>query len=131
MAPPGGLGERRSSVANTLSSNRQSTVAPPVAPPAAQLCAPTKSEQQTSIAASVNSVTSKTPARTGSNTVAMTKSNSVPPTMTERLPQNEFPQGLEDTSSSQKKQIALAIRSGKSPYQLYGLEEKGADDDWC
>ena len=131
MAPPGGLGDRRSSIANTLSINRQSTVGPPAAPPAAPPCTPPKSEQQTSTAASVNSLPSKTPARTGSNTVAMTKSNSVQPTITETLPPNEFPQGLEDTSSSQKKQIALAIRSGKSPYQLYGLEEKGADDEWC
>ena len=108
MAPPGGLGDRRSSIANTLSSNRQPTVAPPAAPSATQPCAPPKSEQ-----------------------LAASKSNTVQPTITETLPQNEFAQGLEDTSSSQKKQIALAIRSGKSPYQLYGLEEKGADDEWC
>lgn len=108
MAPPGGLGDRRSSIANTLSSNRQSTVAPPAAPSATQPCAPPKSEQ-----------------------LAASKSNTVQPTITETLPQNKFAQGLEDTSSSQKKQIALAIRSGKSPYQLYGLEEKGADDEWC
>lgn len=27
--------------------------------------------------------------------------------------------------------IAMAIRSGQSPYAIYGLEDTGEDDDWC
>ena len=27
--------------------------------------------------------------------------------------------------------IAMAIRSGQSPYAIYGLEEMGDEDDWC
>ena len=27
--------------------------------------------------------------------------------------------------------IAMAIRSGQSPYAIYGLEDLGEEDDWC
>ena len=29
-----------------------------------------------------------------------------------------------------KQQIAMAIRSGQSPYAIYGLQDQ-EDDDWC
>ncbi|XP_048587790.1 voltage-dependent P/Q-type calcium channel subunit alpha-1A isoform X2 [Nematostella vectensis] len=33
--------------------------------------------------------------------------------------------------SSMNQHIAMAIRSGQSPYAIWGLEETGDDDDWC
>jgi len=40
------------------------------------------------------------------------------------------PQQLQQ-QSSQKHQIALAIRTGKNPYDMYGIPDAQEDDDWC
>lgn len=34
-------------------------------------------------------------------------------------------------ANTNKQQIALAIKSGKSPYEIYGLPDSNEDDDWC
>eukprot|EP00111_Clytia_hemisphaerica_P002564 TCONS_00007303-protein len=34
-------------------------------------------------------------------------------------------------ATTNKQQIALAIKSGKSPYEIYGLPDNNEDDDWC
>ena len=34
-------------------------------------------------------------------------------------------------AATNKQQIALAIKSGKSPYEIYGLPDTNDDDDWC
>lgn len=45
---------------------------------------------------------------------------------------NEQPPQEETAApSTSKQQIALAIKSGKSPYEMYGLPESNEDDDWC
>ena len=40
-------------------------------------------------------------------------------------------QNNEQLAKTQKQQIALAIKSGKSPYEIYGLPDANEDDDWC
>lgn len=33
--------------------------------------------------------------------------------------------------NTNKQQIALAIKSGQSPYEMYGIPDTVEDDDWC
>ena len=33
--------------------------------------------------------------------------------------------------AANKQQIALAIKSGHSPYEMYGLQDANEEDDWC
>ncbi|XP_020626974.1 voltage-dependent R-type calcium channel subunit alpha-1E-like isoform X3 [Orbicella faveolata] len=48
------------------------------------------------------------------------------------LPENRGDSVLENGYHPNMNQhIAMAIRSGQSPYAIYGLEEMGDEDDWC
>lgn len=48
------------------------------------------------------------------------------------LPENRGDSVLENGYHPNMNQhIAMAIRSGQSPYAIYGLEEIGDEDDWC
>ncbi|KAK2555559.1 Voltage-dependent calcium channel type A subunit alpha-1 [Acropora cervicornis] len=48
------------------------------------------------------------------------------------LPENRGDGVLENGYHPNMNQhIAMAIRSGQSPYAIYGLEEMGDEDDWC
>ena len=49
------------------------------------------------------------------------------------MPENRGDSVLENGyHPTMNQHIAMAIRSGQSPYAIYGLEEMGEeDDDWC
>ncbi|CAH3178338.1 unnamed protein product, partial [Porites evermanni] len=48
------------------------------------------------------------------------------------LPENRGDSVLENGYHPNMNQhIAMAIRSGQSPYAIYGLEDMGDEDDWC